>query len=75
MSFYARSDVLQGFSDQLAWGFSSGGSSFLDFIVGAPHTIGAGWTQFNVDFTGHGAGATGCFAIVYAGLCRPRGTR
>ena len=29
----------------LAWGFSKGGTSFADFSIGAPHTIGADWTQ------------------------------
>jgi len=67
VSFYARADIIPDFFDQLAWGFSNGGSSFADFSLGAPKTVGGDWTQINVDFAGHGAGATGRFAIVYTG--------
>ena len=67
VSFYARADIVPQFADQLAWGFSHGGSSFADFSIGAPHTIGGGWTQFQIDFAGQGAGTTGRFAIVYTG--------
>ena len=65
--FYARADVVPEFSDQLVWGFSHGGSSFADFTLGAPHTIGAGWTQFQINFAAQGVGSTGRFAIVYTG--------
>lgn len=67
VSFWAHADQLDGFADHLAWGFSSGGSSFADFVIGDTKTIGGDWTKFSVDFTGHGAGATGRFAIVYTG--------
>ena len=31
VSFHARADILPEFMDQLAWGFSKGGTSFADF--------------------------------------------
>ena len=67
VSFYVRADILDGFSDKLAWGFSKGGSSFADFSIGAPHTIGGDWAQVNINFAGQGAGSIGRFAIVYTG--------
>jgi hypothetical protein len=67
VSFYVRADIIPDFADQLAWGFSNGGSSFADFTLGAPKTVGGDWAQVNVSFAGHGAGATGRFAIVYTG--------
>jgi len=67
VSFYARADILPEFMDQLAWGFSKGGTSFADFTLGAPHTIGGAWTQFQINFAAQGAGSTGRFAIVYTG--------
>ena len=67
VSFYVRADVIPEFSDQLAWGFSHGGSSFADFTLGAPHSIGADWTQMQVSFAGQGVGSIGRFAIVYTG--------
>jgi len=67
VSFHARADILPEFMDQLAWGFSKGGSSFADFTLGAPHTIGGAWTQFQINFAAQGAGSTGRFAIVYTG--------
>ena len=67
VSFYVRADVIPEFSDQLAWGFSQGGSSFADFALGAPHTIGADWTHVQIDFSAQGIGSTGRFASVYTG--------
>jgi hypothetical protein len=67
VSFWVRADVVPDLLDQLAWGFSGGGSSFADFTLGTAKTIGSDWTQINVAFDGHGAGATGRFAIVYTG--------
>jgi hypothetical protein len=40
---------------------------FADFTLGAPHTIGGAWTQFQINFAAQGAGSTGRFAIVYTG--------
>ena len=67
VSFYVRADILEGFSDQLAWGFSHGGSSFADFTLGSPHTIGGDWSQVQISFAGQGVGSSGRFAIVYTG--------
>ena len=67
VSFHARADILPELMDQLAWGFSKGGTSFADFTLGAPHTIGGAWTQFQINFAAQGAGSTGRFAIVYTG--------
>jgi hypothetical protein len=67
VSFYVRADVIPEFTDQLAWGFSHGGSSFADFSLGAAHTIGADWTQVLINFAPQGFGSTGRFAIVYTG--------
>jgi len=65
--FYTRADIFEQFVDQLAWGFSKGGSSFADFTIGAPHTIGGDWTQVQINFAAQGAGSIGRFAIVYTG--------
>ena len=67
VSFYVRADIVPEFSDQLAWGFSHGGSSFADFTLGAPHTISGDWTQVQVNFAAQGVGSAGRFAIVYTG--------
>ena len=67
VSFYVRADILPNFTDQLAWGFSHGGASFADFTIGAPHTIGGDWTQFQINFAAQGVGSRGRFAIVYTG--------
>ena len=67
VSFYTRADIFEQFVDQLAWGFSKGGSSFSDFTIGAPHTIGGDWTQVKINFAAQGAGSIGRFAIVYTG--------
>ena len=67
VSFYVRADIFDGFSDKLAWGFSKGGSSFADFSIGSPHTIGGDWAQVNINFAAQGAGSIGRFAIVYTG--------
>jgi hypothetical protein len=67
VSFYVRADILPDFADQLAWGFSHGGSSFADFTLGSPHTIGGDWSQVQINFAGQGVGSIGRFAIVYTG--------
>jgi hypothetical protein len=67
VSFYTRADILPNLVDQLAWGFSHGGSSFADFTIGSAHTIGGDWSQVRIDFGPQGAGTFGRFAIVYTG--------
>jgi hypothetical protein len=67
VDFYARAEIFDGFADQLAWGFSKGGSSLGDFTLGAAQTIGGDWTRFHLEFAAQGAGSTGRFAIVYTG--------
>ncbi len=70
VSFYARADLIAGadFADTLKFGFSSGGSSFADFALGAAQTIAGAWTHYTVNFAPQGAGTVGRFAIEYAGL-------
>jgi PEP-CTERM putative exosortase interaction domain len=68
VTFWARAAQDEGFADHLAFGLSNGGSGFGDFTLGAAQTIGGDWTQFTVNYTAHGAGATGRFAIEYVGL-------
>ncbi len=67
VTFWARSEPFDGTADRLAFGFSSGGSSFADFTLGSARTIGNGWTQYTVDYAAHGAGSTARFAIEYLG--------
>lgn len=67
VSFYARADILAPYFDQIAFGFSSGGSSTIDFTLGAPVTLTGGWTQYSGTLLAQGAGTVGRFAIAYVG--------
>ena len=68
VTFWARGANDPGFADHLAFGFSNGSASIVDFGVGPPVTIGSDdWTPFTVHYTAHGVGATGRFGIAYVG--------
>ena len=68
VTFWARGADDPGFSDRIAFGFSNGSASLVDFGLGPPVTLETDdWTPFAVHYTAHGVGATGRFAIAYLG--------
>jgi len=67
--FYARGAADPGYFDQIAYGWSAGGSTPGSFTMTAPATVTTnGWTQYTVHLAAQGAGTTGRFAINYAGM-------
>jgi hypothetical protein len=69
VSFWLRAEAATGFSDQVAFGYSTGGSSAIgDFIMSAPVTVGTdGWAQYTYTIHGLGAGGRARFAIEHVG--------
>jgi hypothetical protein len=69
VTFWLRSGPADaGFSDQVAFGYSTGGSAISDFIMSAPITVGTdGWAQYSYTINGMGAGGRARFAIAYVG--------
>lgn len=67
VTFWLNADQVQGYSDQVAFGFSAGGSTLTDFVLGDAVTVGGGWTKYTVGVSGQGAGATGRLGIRYFG--------
>lgn len=67
VSFWVKAANEVGYSDQLAFGFSSGGSNPFNFTLSAPVTIGGEWTQITLNFAAGGAGSVGRFAIEHVG--------
>lgn len=68
VSFWLRGASDANFFDTIRTGFSTGSSATSAFTLSALQTAPqSGWTQFNVSFAAAGAGATGRFAIEYAG--------
>jgi hypothetical protein len=68
-SFWARADGVQGFSDSLAYGLSTTGSTDpLSFTLNSAFTVPTdGWQQYQMAWAAMGAGAVGRFVIQYAG--------
>lgn len=60
VTFYARADLADGYSDQLAWGFAT--------QMSAPVTVGGEWTKYSAYLPAQGAGTSARFAIQYTGL-------
>lgn len=67
VSFYARAFLTDGFADQLRFGFSNGGATFGDFVLGAAETIGDGWTHYTFGYDEQGTGSMARFAVNYSG--------
>jgi hypothetical protein len=67
-SFWARADAFAGFSDNLAFGLSTGSTDPADFTLGASFTVPTdGWTQYSMAWAAMGAGTIGRFVIQYTG--------
>lgn len=64
VSFFARAEIFQPFSDQISYGLNTGGSVATPTTV----TLTGGWTQYSLNFAGAGAGSTARFAIGYTGV-------
>jgi hypothetical protein len=68
VTFWLRADQFAGYSDQVAFGYSTGGSAISDFMMSAPITVGTdGWTEYSYTINGMGAGGRARFAIAYVG--------
>ena len=68
VSFWARGDIFDGFSDHLAYGLSStGGSNTGDFTLGSAVTVSGDWTLYTLAYGANGVGSSARFAIVYIG--------
>lgn len=68
VSFWLRADPTAGFSDHVAFGFSSGGTALTDFTMATPITVNTdGWMQYTATMNGLGDGSRARFAIAYVG--------
>lgn len=67
ISFWLRSAEAEGFSDQVSFGFSSGGSALSDFVLSQTVTVASGeWTKYVLSLAP--TNGTARFAIQYTGL-------
>ena len=69
VTFWARADILAGYSDKIAYGISNTATG--DFTSGAltsTVTLTGNWTAYSLSFAARGAGTIGRFAMVYTGL-------
>lgn len=65
VSFWLRAGAADGFSDQVAFGFSNGSSALSDFALASPVTVGTdGWMRYE---TRVGASGSARFALQYTG--------
>jgi hypothetical protein len=68
VSFWLRAKQDDGYSDQVAIGYSRGTSDVNDFIMSAPITVGTdGWAEYTYTINGLGAGGRARFAIEHVG--------
>lgn len=68
VAFWAKADAFAGFSDQLAFGMSTGASTPGAFTLNSVFTVPTGeWTRYTLNFAGMGAGAVARFGIQYSG--------
>ena len=66
VSFWLRAGAADGFSDQIAFGFSNGGSALSDFVLASPVTVGTdGWVRYAANIGGGTGNAR--FALQYTG--------
>jgi hypothetical protein len=67
-SFWARADAFAGFSDKLAYGLSTGGTSPADFMMDTTFTVPTGgWTKYSMSWAAMSTGTVGRFVIRYFG--------
>lgn len=68
-SFWARADGLTGFTDSLAFGLSTTGSTNpASFTLNSAFTVPTdGWQQYTMDWAAMDVGAVGRFVIQYTG--------
>ncbi|MFC0131690.1 choice-of-anchor J family PEP-CTERM protein [Massilia eurypsychrophila] len=67
ISFFARAELLAGFSDTLSFGGSTGGTNAADFTLMPEFTVSGDWMRFDYNFAATGADTMGRFAIRYSG--------
>jgi hypothetical protein len=68
ITFWANAAEFAGYSDQLAFGLSTGSSTPGAFTLNPVFTVPTGgWTRYVLNFTGMGAGAVARFGIQYSG--------
>jgi hypothetical protein len=68
VSLWLRGIADDGYSDNVAFGFSNGSIDFADFTIAQTVTVPTGdWTRYDLYLGAHGTGATGRFAIQYTG--------
>lgn len=68
VKFWLRADPLDGYSDNIAFGFNGGGGLPINFSMSQPITAPTdGWTEYTAYLHGMGTGATARFAIEYLG--------
>lgn len=68
VTFWLRAAAADGYSDQVAYGFSNGSSAITDFALATPVTVSTdGWTQYTASLKGLGANGRARFAIAYVG--------
>jgi len=68
VSFWLLSAPDLGYTDQVAFGYSTGSELTNDFIMSAPVIVGKdGWTEYTYTINGLGAGGRARFAIEYVG--------
>lgn len=68
VTFYAQADQIAPYFDQIAYGFSTGGTTAASFTLSSPTTVGGGWNLYTATLAAQGAGTVGRFAINYVGL-------
>jgi hypothetical protein len=67
VEFWARAEVVSGFSDSIAFGLSNGSSAITAFTLGSAVTLSGNWTKYSLNFAAQGAGSSGRFAVNYSG--------
>jgi hypothetical protein len=68
VSFWLRAGQDAGYSDQIAFGFSDGGSAVADFQLAPALTVPTdGWTRYTAKLISKGAGSSARFAFAYTG--------
>jgi hypothetical protein len=67
VSFWLRAGAADGYSDQLAFGFSNGSSTLSDFALASPVTVGTdGWARYAMRIDNNASGSAR-FALQYTG--------
>ncbi len=67
ISFWARSDILAGYADQLAFGLVDASGDISNALLSSTITTTGDWTQYSLSIAGQGLGSEARFAIEYIG--------